>query len=359
MLSSRRFSLTMLALLGAALLAPRIASADNDTYTVTDLGTLTGKANSWTWTQVLNNRGAVAAYANDNPPNPNAFVGDLSFLWDGGTITALHGLPGATDTVAISLNDHNTVVGISGGDSWQTHAVVWENGTVRDLGTLPGDLFSWGWNVNNRGQIVGYSFSLPWHERGRAFLWERGKMHPLLPLPGFSGDNDVAISINEKGQIVGASGPSFESPVYATLWENGNSTPIALGAYGSGLAINDKTQVTGIHWNADFSYAQAFFWEKGELTLLASVGVGPVTLGTDINNHGQIVGVSLDDFTDVTHSTAILWENKTPIDLNLRIPFGSGWKLLAASGINERGQIAGYGVHNGAFRAFLLTPRKK
>jgi hypothetical protein len=33
-----------------------------------------------------------------------------------------------------------------------------------------------------------------------------------------------------------------------------------------------------------------------------------------------------------------------------------GWELADATDINDAGQIAGYGFHNGATRAFLLTP---
>ena len=44
-------------------------------------------------------------------------------------------------------------------------------------------------------------------------------------------------------------------------------------------------------------------------------------------------------------------------DLNTLLnPSGTGWVLNAASGINDSGQITGYGVHNGLTRAFLLSP---
>ena len=43
-------------------------------------------------------------------------------------------------------------------------------------------------------------------------------------------------------------------------------------------------------------------------------------------------------------------------DLNDSIPPGSGWLLETARGINDAGQIVGYGDHNGLVSAFLLTP---
>jgi hypothetical protein len=42
--------------------------------------------------------------------------------------------------------------------------------------------------------------------------------------------------------------------------------------------------------------------------------------------------------------------------LQTRIPAGSGWTLLVAGGINSGGQIDGWGIHNGNYRAFLLNP---
>src|SRR6185503_7829555 len=38
------------------------------------------------------------------------------------------------------------------------------------------------------------------------------------------------------------------------------------------------------------------------------------------------------------------------------IPQDSGWTLISARGINNQGQIVGFGTHNGQTRAFLLTP---
>ena len=44
-------------------------------------------------------------------------------------------------------------------------------------------------------------------------------------------------------------------------------------------------------------------------------------------------------------------------DLNRLIPQGSGWVLGQASGINDAGQITGYGTVHGRTHAFLLIPR--
>src|SRR5262249_36473261 len=43
-------------------------------------------------------------------------------------------------------------------------------------------------------------------------------------------------------------------------------------------------------------------------------------------------------------------------DLNGQVPSSSGWQLQEAQGINDNGQIVGYGLINGQRHAFLLTP---
>ena len=44
-------------------------------------------------------------------------------------------------------------------------------------------------------------------------------------------------------------------------------------------------------------------------------------------------------------------------DLNNDISSGSGWTLDEATGINDKGQIVGYGTNpSGQSEAFLLTP---
>jgi hypothetical protein len=44
------------------------------------------------------------------------------------------------------------------------------------------------------------------------------------------------------------------------------------------------------------------------------------------------------------------------VDLNTLITPGSGWELTIARGINDSGQIAGYGILHHDQHAFLLTP---
>ncbi|MBV9274591.1 MAG: hypothetical protein JO333_11905, partial [Verrucomicrobia bacterium] len=53
---------------------------------------------------------------------------------------------------------------------------------------------------------------------------------------------------------------------------------------------------------------------------------------------------------------AFLYTAGTVQDLNNLLATNPGWILQTATGINNAGQIVGYGTINGQIHAFLLTP---
>jgi probable HAF family extracellular repeat protein len=81
----------------------------------------------------------------------------------------------------------------------------------------------------------------------------------------------------------------------------------------------------------------------------------PVSLANAINNTGQVVGFSQDQ--DGNNTVALLWQNGVMTNLNTLIPAGSPMFLIEALGINNRGQIIGYGsLPDGQVLGYLLTP---
>lgn len=77
-------------------------------------------------------------------------------------------------------------------------------------------------------------------------------------------------------------------------------------------------------------------------------------VATPFNDKGEVAGFSIDGTTGKVR--AILWLNKTPIDLNTLIPKGSPWYLLQALSLNNAGQIVGFGTINGNVHGYLATP---
>ena len=79
-------------------------------------------------------------------------------------------------------------------------------------------------------------------------------------------------------------------------------------------------------------------------------------IATDVNNPGTVVGFDLDD---QENARPFVYLNFRQIfDLNTLIPPAAQkrWVLQVAQGINDRGQIVGFGKFDGIPSAFLLTP---
>lgn len=79
----------------------------------------------------------------------------------------------------------------------------------------------------------------------------------------------------------------------------------------------------------------AFIWEKGHLQDLGTLG-GDQSVAWSINRQGNVVGEA---YTDTQADRAVLWKNGAIRDLGL-LPRGS---FTSARGINDRGEVVGYG----------------
>jgi probable HAF family extracellular repeat protein len=62
-------------------------------------------------------------------------------------------------------------VGVGDTATGEIHAVLWQHGTITDLGTLSEGDVSKASGINNRGQVVGASGPEPEDFLGRATLW--------------------------------------------------------------------------------------------------------------------------------------------------------------------------------------------
>lgn len=215
-------------------------------------------------------------------------------------------------------------------------------------------------DINDTGDAVG-SVNL------RPVLFRGDNTIPLALLPDQLDGSAKAIS--NSGIIVGSGMfqfPSEEiggSPILASqgiIWNGG--VPTRLGilpgySWGYAEAVNDNGLAggyvatgAGVRPHSE----RAVLYRNGEAVdfLLGQDGVGLFNRVTDLNDRGDVLGVS-------GTRGAFLYRDGQVVFLNdLPEVQQSGWFLRHATGINDRGQIVGWGTDAQGFvaSAFVLTP---
>jgi probable HAF family extracellular repeat protein len=312
-------------------------------YAIMDLGTL-GGTDSLAF--AVNNHGEVAGFSYDAAGRERAFIYRNGAMFDLGTL-------GGSEAVAYALNDRGQVTGRAHlpGDGAE-HAFVWDIASgMEDLGTLGGN-DSAGTGINEAGVVTGQADTPTGHYH--AYVWDplSGLMEDLGTLG--TGQVSAARGINEHNQIVGGSFTG-QGTSHACLWTDGVLQD--LGGFGGpvtrGYAVNDVGVVVGRSDLPDNSATHAFRWvNNSPMRDLGTLG-GANSSARSINNQLEIVG---DSQTAGGETHAFIWKNGLMTDLNQLLPSNSGWVLYTAYGINNKGQIVGWGSHNGSpSRAYLLN----
>jgi probable HAF family extracellular repeat protein len=303
---------------------------------IRDLGTLGGNHSG---AQAINNRRQVTGFALNGTPDPFSFFDFFFFGASGGT---------------------------------QTRAVLWHDGKAQDLGTLGGpDAF--GIFVNDGGQVAGtsYTSSIPNPTTGvptlDPFFWDDGKM---IDLGSFGGTVGFPQALNNRGQVAGFMNLPGDVNAHPFLWHGGKLTDLGTFGGNNGTAwwMNDAGEVIGeadypIACGAECGHPQVyrpFLWRKGVMTDLGAVPGDRCGFAYGINSRTQVVGSSGHCLGGVD---AFLWERGAIYNLNDLIPANSPLHLVFGLSINDRGEIAGTGVPQGASpydfsvaHAYLLIP---
>lgn len=356
-------------------------------YSILDLGTL-GEAPTFALDvnnlrQVSGNSAITLADATTAGASGSRL---RAFLWSGGSMTQLGVLPNATTNQfsrGYAVNDAGTVVGEFNNDT--SRAFAFRNGVMVGLTRLAGDNDRGvAQDINNNGVIVGAS-SNGTATRATRWTYDSGTSTyvaaDLGSIDGATNTSARANAINQNGAVAGFSRDAGAGTSQATLWRADGSI-VDLGSLGDGsrfsqaFGLNDAQVVVGssstgetvgqlIGTGSTTSITRAFSWsELGGMTelrpfnLYAPGNTGPTTnyhsVAMDVNDAGLVVGNS--QRLAGSAAVATLWANGEAIDLNSLLPAGSGWNLLSAEGINDAGDIVGFGTFNGQTRGFLLTP---
>ena len=334
-------------------------------------------ANSSTIANGINNNGQVVGVSVTTMLDVNYNPVYHAFLYSGGAMTDLGTLIGPTNnSAANAISDNGQVVGDS--DAYRIDgtnvsvvgdvAFLYSGGTMTELsppavygGTEPFSSSVNGININ--GQVVG---GVRYGCEEYAFLYSGG----TFSLFDGGGPNSwsSAYGINNNAQFVGQIWNTNVPPytpdfLEAFLLSANSETPVFLGTLDAypyldascAYAINNSGQVVGWSYLSDNVTVHAFVCttNPGTMTDLGSLG-GDISCAYGINTSGQIVGASyLSD--NVTCHAFLCGTNSGPmLDLNNLVCTNSlGTYLIEAFGINDFGQIIANGANG---HAYLLTP---
>ena len=210
----------------------------------------------------------------------------------------------------------------------------------------------------------------------KAVIW--GPKPKQIKKLGTLGKDTVSIAmwINDEGQAVGVSGtcantnlPPFAAGAHAVLWQKDSSAhdlgnlggPVNASVLGGGnvaLAINNLGEVVGASPTPSGS-PHGFLWtpEQGRMVDLETLEGDAFSGAQDINDHGVIVGSS---GADPMHSRAFVWKSGIMMDLNQLVSAKSPLYLVDASAINASGEIVGIGATEaGEIHTFVAIPCDK
>jgi probable HAF family extracellular repeat protein len=325
-------------------------------YFVTDLGTLGGTES---FAYAINDWAQIVGFSET--------TGDTSghsFLYRNGQMTDLYPL-NSQNIVTVGPTDINDFGQIASGlmvNGIYVPAVLNSaSGQITLLGSL-GGATSFGFSgvatsLNNVGEFVGYSYvnNITQH----AFLYHGGTITDLDPSSGSS----TASGINDESTVAGYSAASG-SPSQAVIYSNGTITHInPLGSESYARHVNNRGQVVGEFLTADGTAFHAFLYADGAFADLGAEN-SPESVALAINDHYRIVGTTWIPYKTTCSGQpciaykphAFVYKDGNITDLNDLTPTNSDWELSWAFDINNEGLIVGYGLRNGKFLAFLLTP---
>lgn len=262
-------------------------------------------------------------------------------------------------------------------------AVLWIDGQANDLGTLGGPSSEIEYiATNDFGMLAGGSdtsiidaygenfciLTFPDQNQCSAFRWQNGAMSAL---PGLGGNSSYAANSNRSGRIVGWAETTLDANCLApqvfdfhgALW-SGDSVrdlpPLPGDAVSGAIGINDQDVAAGASGYCgspgELGFAlltRAVIWRSGMPVELVGLGGRFNNAATDINNRGQVVGMSDLPGDAVTH--AVLWQNGSTLDLGT-LPgdtFSYAWaiskngKTILGQSCDANGNCRGFLWQNG------------
>ena len=341
-----------------------LAQSAPPAYSIIDLGVLPGSATSAAWG--LNDLGDVTGWSAPGFVFSGTSTG---FVWHNGAMSSIGTLRGKANSRGYAINSLGRVVGTTDtGTTPSSLPVLFRNNSLLSFDTSSYDVQPF--YINDAGVIVGYymkgnSSGTPipaiWTEDPR-----KAGSFRRLDLATFPGEVALSNGANQSLMVVGYTQGAGHG-AFGAFWNNdpnhtvsllnpvpGDLSSVAFGVNGPGYAV-------GVSWFGIF-HSSPVVWSADSSHIPTALPLLPGDVqgsAAAINDSGEIIGES-GTFIAMpmgNPNTPVVWVNGQIFALQAALDAsGAGWQITQATAINNHGQIAGYGFHNGVTRAFLMTP---
>ncbi|MHB8242520.1 MAG: Calx-beta domain-containing protein [Solirubrobacteraceae bacterium] len=216
-----------------------------------------------------------------------------------------------------------------------------EEGETKPAGGL-------GTGIDDAGDVVGLgTVQVEGQLRSRGFLSAGGTSHPT-PVGEADGPWTEIFAVNSIGTMYGGVSELNEEgePINRkyVLWSSpgATATKLSFDTPFSGFPLAEDGSVLGDR--AGTLYLRAPDGKETEVAGLLNAFA--------VNASHVVIGSKT--VSGVEH--AAIWQGGEVTDLNTLLPKGSGWVLRRATAINDKGDVAGIGSHEGKTRMFLFKP---
>ena len=265
---------------------------------------------------------------------------------------------------------------INGSDQIILNGKIWEHGAITDIG---GTALA----LNDSGEAIGEITDTQGNVSN--FTWTpQGGMQPI--------HSQIApVAINSQGDLAG-DGPGRQAWIFSKTAGDidlgtlpGDSTATALAINSQGHAAGESVAngaVVNRFLGTPYFPTHAFFWDGKKMQDLGLFKAGlvsqtggmfdgtidvPSATATGLNDSDLVVGYDYLDVGDIfpvpggiiDATVPFVWSAATgAIDLNTLIDANSGWQLRVAMGIDQDGDIVGFGTTPNGWHGFELIPDK-
>ncbi|MCK4999120.1 MAG: hypothetical protein KAS23_06285 [Anaerohalosphaera sp.] len=328
--------------------------ADIPQYNIIPLSKLTDNPNEVTNVWSINDAGQIVgmsqAYEYDNgtpilyrPGEYDNAVDLMPNQRNTGTIRPVNNNYGQIIGTRMTLNNSDfVVVAILFDESGQGNNIVIE---------MPDFLESRPLSTNDLGQIPGST------QAGALINSTLPYTMTEFALP--QGHNAAsAYAVNNSGQAVGWASWQSDPTQHAALFEQGRT--ICLGTLGGqesiAFSVNNFGQIVGAATDASGRRIATVFDSTGQGNNIPIGTIGHEgSVAFSINDNGWVIGMTSNSsfFPD---GGTFLFDGNEAIDLQSCISLDLDWNIEQVWDINNLNQIIGWGYLDGQQRAFLMTP---